>query len=105
MECRFFTRCLSPSRPARKLPAMLTSAQIRGARGLLNWSAADLARRAGVSWKTIQRAEGAPGGGVPRVHAETLDKIERTLEEAGVDIIPESQGSPGGGPGVRLRRS
>jgi ribosome-binding protein aMBF1 (putative translation factor) len=81
---------------------MLTSAQIRAARGLLKWSAADLARRARVSWKTVQRAEGAEG--VPGVHAATLEKIERTLEEAGVEIIPESQSSPGGGPGVRLRR-
>jgi transcriptional regulator with XRE-family HTH domain len=82
---------------------MLTSAQIRAARGLLHWSAAELARRTGVSFKTVQRAESAEG--VPRLHTETLEKIERTLEEAGIDIISESQGSPGGGPGVRLRRS
>jgi transcriptional regulator with XRE-family HTH domain len=81
---------------------MLTSAQIRAARGLLNWSAAELARRAGVSWKTVQRAESAEG--VPRMQVETLEKIQRTLDAAGIEIIPESRGSHGGGPGVRLRR-
>jgi transcriptional regulator with XRE-family HTH domain len=82
---------------------MLTSAQIRAARGLLNWSAAELARRAGVSPRTVHTAERAEG--VPRTHVETLEKIQAALEAAGIEIIPESRGSHGGGPGVRLRRS
>jgi hypothetical protein len=85
-------------RPQPRL--MLTSAQIRAARGLLNWSATELARRAGVSWKTIQRAESAEG--VPHMQMTTVDKIQRALEAGGVEIIPENRG--GGGPGVRLRR-
>ena len=37
----------------------LTSAQIRAARGLLRWSAKDLAREASLGLATIKRAEGA----------------------------------------------
>jgi DNA-binding XRE family transcriptional regulator len=81
---------------------MLTSAQIRAARGLLSWSATELARRAGVSWKTVQRAESAEG--VPRTQVGTLQKIQAALEAGGVEIIPANRGNHGGGPGVRLRR-
>lgn len=35
----------------------LTPAQIRGARGLLNWCMVDLARAAGVSVSTVKRME------------------------------------------------
>jgi hypothetical protein len=37
----------------------LTSPQIRAARGLLRWSAEDLAREAALGLATIRRAEGA----------------------------------------------
>jgi predicted transcriptional regulator len=76
---------------------MPTAEQIRGARGLLGWSAAELARRAHVSPTTIVRCE--RGSGIPRVRMETLESIQRTLEAAGVEFI-----SGGNGPGVRLRR-
>jgi transcriptional regulator with XRE-family HTH domain len=85
-------------RPQASSP-MITSAQIRAARGLLNWSAAQLGSRAGMSWSTVQRAES--GDGTPRVHAETLDRIQRALEAASIEFIAEDRG---GGPGVRLRR-
>jgi transcriptional regulator with XRE-family HTH domain len=78
---------------------MITSAQIRAARALLNWSAAELGHRAGLSWSTIQRAES--GEGTPRVHAQTLGRIQRALEEAKVEFIGEDGGS--GGHGVRFR--
>ena len=87
----FLTRRAQPSSP------MITSAQIRAARGLLNWSAAQLGCRAGLSWSTVQRAEN--GDGTPRVHAETLDRIQRALEAGKVEFIAEDGG---GGPGVRL---
>lgn len=89
----FLTRRPQPS------SRMITSAQIRAARALLNWSAAQLGGRAGVSWSTVQRAES--GEGTPRVHAETLDRIQCALEAARVEFIAEDGG---GGPGVRLRR-
>ncbi|MCW2273319.1 helix-turn-helix domain-containing protein [Rhodoblastus acidophilus] len=75
---------------------MVTSAQIRAARGLLNWTVRDLAERAGVHRNTVTRAEtDATGPG----HATSA--ICTTLEAAGVEFIPEN----GGGAGVRLRKS
>jgi transcriptional regulator with XRE-family HTH domain len=81
---------------------MLTGAQIRAARALLNWSAAELARRARVSPRTVHTAERSEG--VPRTQVGTLQKIQAALEAGGVEIIPANRGNHGGGPGVRLRR-
>ena len=76
---------------------MLSSAQIRAARGLLKWTAADLAERSGTNRFTIQRLE--QGEGVPPSRSQTLIDIKRAFEEAGVEFI----GTPDNGPGVRLR--
>lgn len=74
---------------------MVTSAQIRAARGLLNWTVRDLADRAGVHRNTVTRAEtDATGPG----HA--VSAIQRAFEEAGVLFVAEN----GEGPGVRLRK-
>ena len=74
---------------------MVTSAQIRAARGLLNWTVRDLAERSGVHRNTITRSEtDATGPG----HATT--SIRAALESAGVVFIAEN----GGGAGVRLRK-
>lgn len=74
---------------------MVTSAQIRAARGLLNWTVRDLAAQAGVHRNTVTRAEtDATGPG----HATAA--IKATLEAAGVEFIEAN----GGGPGVRLAR-
>jgi predicted transcriptional regulator len=78
---------------------MLRSEQIRAARALLRWSAQKLADESGVSWKTIQRMESQDG--VPSATARNVDKIQHTLEEAGVIFIDEDEE----GPGVRLRKS
>lgn len=73
---------------------MVTSAQIRAARGLLNWTVRDLAAQAGVHRNTVTRAEtDATGPG----HATAA--IKATLEAAGVEFIEAN----GGGPGVRLK--
>jgi hypothetical protein len=77
----------------------LTSAQIRAARALLRWSAADLAEESALGANTIRRAEVAEGGTSLTVANELA--IRRTLETAGVEFIDEN----GGGPGVRLRKS
>jgi len=82
------------SRPKKAL----TSPQIRAARGLIRWTAEDLARRSAVSLRTIRRAELAE-------HDTSLTSpndlaIRRALEAAGVEFIDEN----GGGPGVRLRK-
>jgi transcriptional regulator with XRE-family HTH domain len=77
---------------------MITSTQIRAARGALRWSAQDLADRAGVGIQTVKRFELAPS--VPRSRSRTLDKVRLTLEAAGIEFV----GTPEDGPGIRLRR-
>lgn len=78
---------------------MPTGEQIRAARAMVGWSVAELARRADVSWRTIQRAEAA-GAAVPRMHVDTIDKITRALEAGGIEFL---RGSEHGGPGIRRR--
>jgi hypothetical protein len=85
---------LEMSRPKKTL----TSPQIRAARGLIRWTAEDLAHRSAVSLRTIRRAELAE-------HDTSLTSpndlaIRRALEAAGVEFIDENDG----GPGVRLRK-
>ena len=76
----------------------LSSAQIRAARALLRWSAADLAKECALGANTIRRAEVAEDG--TSLTAANESAIRRTLEIAGVEFIDEN----GGGPGVRLRK-
>jgi ribosome-binding protein aMBF1 (putative translation factor) len=76
----------------------LTSAQIRAARALLRWSAADLAQAASLGANTIRRAEVAEQQTSLTVANEIA--VRRALEEAGVEFIDEN----GGGAGVRLRK-
>lgn len=74
---------------------MITSAQCRAARGLLDWSQQQLADAAKVGVVTVRQFEG--GGSQPR--NATLDVLRRALEAAGVVFIDQN----GNGPGVRLR--
>jgi hypothetical protein len=76
----------------------LTSPQIRAARGLLRWSAEDLAREAALGLATIRRAEGAENQTSMTVANDLA--VRRAFESAGVEFIDEN----GGGPGVRLRK-
>ena len=77
---------------------MLVSAQIRAARALLHWSAADLSQASSVSLSTIRRAESTDPTGTMTV-ANAL-AVRHALEAAGVEFIDEN----GGGVGVRLRK-
>lgn len=77
---------------------MLSGSQIRAARGLLGISAAELAKKAGVGWATIQRIEQADG--LPQARPSSLEQVKQALEEAGVEFI----GDPIYSPGVRLKR-
>ena len=79
-------------------PKPLNSAQIRAARALLRWSAAELAREAALGIATIKRAEVADGE-TSMTMANDL-AVRRVLEAAGVEFIDDN----GGGPGVRLRQ-
>jgi transcriptional regulator with XRE-family HTH domain len=72
---------------------MVTSAQLRAARALLNWTVRDLAEKAGVHRNTVTRMETeATGAG----HAAA--QVVRTLEAAGVEF------TNGGEPGVKIRK-
>ena len=77
----------------------LNSAQIRAARALLRWSAAELAREAALGLATIKRAELADGE-TSMTMANDL-AVRRALEAAGVEFIDAN----GGGPGVRLQKA
>jgi transcriptional regulator with XRE-family HTH domain len=74
---------------------MVTSAQLRAARGLLNWTIRDLSEKAGVHRNTIWRTETEATD-----HGHAIAQVVSTLEQAGVEFIPGN----GGGPGVRLRK-
>jgi PAS domain-containing protein len=73
--------------------ATITGAQIRGARGILNWSVRDLADAAAVSVAVLRRLEGFDGpakGDPPAAHA-----IRQALEGAGVEFFSSALGKPG----------
>lgn len=74
----------------------MTPAQCRAARGLLNWSQDMLATEAKASNSTIRNFEA--GRSTPK--PIYMEAMQRALEAAGVEFIPEN----GGGPGVRLKK-
>src|SRR5262249_23458916 len=76
---------------------MISAAQIRAARALLDLSQAQLSKLASVSATTIKRLEAASE---VRGAAETLWKIQRAIEAAGVEFIVDDDTK---GPGVRLK--
>ena len=61
----------------------ITTAQIRGARGILNWSQQDLAQRTGISATSIGSIEN--GQTTPR--ASTLETIRSTFERNGIEFL------------------
>ena len=75
---------------------MVTPAQCRAARGLLDWSQQDLARQAGVGIVTVRQVE----AGATEPRRATLVVVKQAFERAGVEFIDEN----GGGAGVRLRK-
>ena len=97
--------------------ANILGAQMRAARALLRWSAADLVRESGVSLATIHRAESVDG--ITAMTVANATAIRRALEYAGVELIEENGGGigarlkqrlesidkNGGGPSVRLRKA
>lgn len=80
---------------------MLTAAQIRAARALLDWSQKQLAEKSKLSVPTIKRMEGAMGP--ERSTEANVDAVRRALENAGV-IFLEPKSTKDGGVGVRLKR-
>lgn len=71
---------------------MLTPEQSRAARGWLDWSQGDLARRANVSLSTVRNFE--KGRNVPIKN--NLDAIRAALEGAGIRFTCAAEGKPSG---------
>jgi transcriptional regulator with XRE-family HTH domain len=80
---------------------MITAAQMRAARALLDLDQRALAERTGLSLPTIQRMEASDG--VIRGNVDSLMKLIAGLEEAGIILIGDGASSAAGGRGVRLR--
>lgn len=76
---------------------MITSAQMRAARAMLDWSREQLSKQAGVGISALMRLESAEG--VPSGNIKTLESVQKALEKAGIEFI----GSPDSGAGVRWR--
>lgn len=75
---------------------MISSAQIRAARGLLKWTQAVLAAKSGISIVTLNMIEGE----TVRPRKNSLASIQSALETGGVEFI----GNDEDGRGVRFRR-
>lgn len=73
---------------------MISDEQMRAARALLGWKQQELADKSGLSFATIQRMESL---GTGRSSAANVDAVQRVMEAAGIQFIPEN----GGGAGVR----
>ena len=73
--------------------------QIRAARGLLQISQAELAKRSGTSAATVKRIEALSSDDL-RVTVDTLLRIQHALEAGGIVFIEPDEML---GPGVRLR--
>ena len=73
----------------------ITPAQIRGARGMLDWSMMELARAAGVSVSTVKRIDDAR----TVVSPTKLAMVQDALESAGIEFLGDEED----GRGVRLK--
>ncbi len=80
---------------------MISSAQLRAARGLLGIDQRTLARLSGLSLPTIQRMEAREG--VIRGNVDSLMKLVAALDTAGIELIGNTAISNNGGRGVRLK--
>lgn len=82
---------------------MITSQQMRAARALLGIDQRQLAELASLSLPTIQRMESSDGQ--VRGVVDTLVKVIRALEGAGIELLGENAPSTGAGRGVRLNET
>jgi len=81
---------------------MITAAQLRAARALLDIEQRKLAELSGLSLPTIQRMEAREG--VIRGNVDSLMKLVGALDAAGIELISDNLTSASGGRGVRLKR-
>jgi DNA-binding XRE family transcriptional regulator len=70
----------------------ITPAQCRGARGLLDWTQADLAKKVGIALRTVRDFE----SGKRRPLQIVRSSIKQALEEAGIEFL--------GDDGLRLKK-
>ncbi len=63
---------------------MITTAQIRGARGVLNWSQGDLSERTGISSTSIGSIE----NGLTQPRDSTIQLIQKAFEDCGIEFLP-----------------
>ncbi|MBV8763395.1 MAG: PAS domain-containing protein [Hyphomicrobiales bacterium] len=82
--------------PRRSDDALLTGAQIRAARGILNWSVRDLSEATAVSPSTIRRLEETDG--VPSGPKESATEIKNSLRSAGIEFFIAPSGKRGVSP-------
>jgi transcriptional regulator with XRE-family HTH domain len=80
---------------------MISASQLRAARALLSLDQKTLAELSGLSVPTIQRMEASEG--VIRGTVDSLMKLVRALDAAGIELIGEGAVSTAGGRGVRLK--
>jgi transcriptional regulator with XRE-family HTH domain len=78
---------------------MVTGNQLRIARFALRWSVQRLSDETGVPLRTVKRIEAEDS--IPSTSASTVHTLQAALESAGIEFI----GTPGDGPGIRIRTS
>jgi predicted transcriptional regulator len=78
---------------------MITSEQVKAARGLIRWDQKDLSEASGISLPAIKRLEQLTGP--LAAQSRTVEAIIGAFEKAGVEFIAEN----GGGAGVRLKEA
>ncbi len=83
------------------MSSTLTTAQIRAARALLDWSQPKLAEAAKLSLPTISRMEGPLGPS--RSTLANVEAVRRAFEDAGVVFLDAGEPTSGGGLGVRMK--
>ena len=71
----------------------VTGAQLRAARGILNWSVRQLADAAGVAVSVVRRLEEIDGP--PTTFEAIFPLIKQALEDAGVEFLFPPLGKPG----------
>ena len=79
---------------------MISARQIRAGRVMVGWTQDKLADVAGLSLAVVNNVERE----VTDPRRSTLERIQRALEEAGIEFLSVRQNSPDGGEGIRFRR-
>ncbi|MDD3028869.1 MAG: helix-turn-helix transcriptional regulator [Alphaproteobacteria bacterium] len=65
---------------------MIDAEQLRAARALLDWKTSDLAEKTGLTVNAINKIERGSAQG----RRETMEKIQKVFEDAGLEFLPDS---------------